>query len=983
MSNKKPVKMTTANNNKNNNNNNIPQSPFFRPSKPKLVTVTQTVTTPRGTHSHILSQTQLLQTSVASHSRDESSTSSPRTPSTAAITTTTTASACTTTQSSSSSPSQTPISFDVLEAKSSLLGTYANLVNAIVGAGIVGIPYALNQTGLLTGIGLILFVAAMTDKSLRLLIETGKWLHVPSYELLMEALFGRPGFIFISLSMFVMSYGGMICYLLIIKDTLPTLLPFVYSTNMTNKNIQLEAEAVEWMKQMVLIGSSVLIILPLSLQRDMAHLSKTSTLSVLFDILLVGIVVIFSPVQESIQANGGLQHVLLKSTIHPSTLFSGLGVLSFAFVCQDSSFLIAGSLHRPTKARWKIVTRYAMITCTILAIIMGVSGYLAFQSSTDGNILNNFSSTSYLTLSPMTYASTSMSDTTTVLPSSSSLSSSSATSPEILLQRHAVRLLSTNTDPPPSTSTKTLTSDSSHIVSATKIGTGSKSSSSSKYHGSSINNSTRPTSTTRSPTPTLLPSQQWAANIARFLLGTTMFFVYPLASFVCRHVLIVLFFQGPIAREGNDHTVLKRADRRIALTVFLYLAALLPALFCDSVGTILAITGAIGGSCLSYVGPGVAYLGAHGQVFLEMVRERWIQGDLKSPLQLDTDDVEKCLSDQEVKYSVLWMFPGPSVSISSKSISQGTTIHRKEDTPLLSRECSKDSLDISSKSNKNALASSAFVSQNDGPLTYWDIFVWYICCMPLWCTIASIGSRNSQAFIHSQREEQRKDKGVRARSKMVKSLNQPSNSFDPSNSITPLRLNHVPSESTKDILEERVSPTRLLKHTFSVPDFDTHRRNHALNMTIKVGDQLLLVPYPSLTSVRAFVDASYGSNQHSNIVDRRINSSYNSYYNDNHHPINIAKSSNYLHSSSTPIQEKEDDLELPIPIFSPHVNIPRNVLIQEDVMTAVDESDEDTDIDEILKTEIEPSWSDFLLSISYIVLGVVAATAGLLSILSE
>ena len=36
---------------------------------------------------------------------------------------------------------------------------------------------------------------------------------------------------------------------------------------------------------------------------------------------------------------------LLKNDIvHPKTVFVGLGVLSFAFVCQHSAFIIAGSL---------------------------------------------------------------------------------------------------------------------------------------------------------------------------------------------------------------------------------------------------------------------------------------------------------------------------------------------------------------------------------------------------------------------------------------------------------------------------------------------------------------------------------------------------------------------------------------------------------------------------------------------------------------
>jgi hypothetical protein len=55
--------------------------------------------------------------------------------------------------------------------KSSILGASSNLVNSIVGAGIIGIPYALRMSGLISGVLLLLLVSVLTDKSLRLLIE--------------------------------------------------------------------------------------------------------------------------------------------------------------------------------------------------------------------------------------------------------------------------------------------------------------------------------------------------------------------------------------------------------------------------------------------------------------------------------------------------------------------------------------------------------------------------------------------------------------------------------------------------------------------------------------------------------------------------------------------------------------------------------------------------------------------------------------------
>ncbi len=66
--------------------------------------------------------------------------------------------------------------------------------------------------------------AILTEKSLRVLVNTAKHVDVPSYETLVESTYGSAGFYFISVNMLIMAYGGCLSYLMIIKDTLPVLL---------------------------------------------------------------------------------------------------------------------------------------------------------------------------------------------------------------------------------------------------------------------------------------------------------------------------------------------------------------------------------------------------------------------------------------------------------------------------------------------------------------------------------------------------------------------------------------------------------------------------------------------------------------------------------------------------------------------------------------------------------------------------------------
>ena len=145
-----------------------------------------------------------------------------------------------------------------------------------------------------------------------------------------------------------------------------------------------------YMSRAVLTISSMIIMLPLCLQRDISALSKTSGMSVAFDCILVLIVGKYSPVPQTIREEGGLVNLISNhSNPNGKTFFIGIGVLCFAFVCQHSAFIIAASLDKPTKQRWNKVTGSALTTCAVLAVAMGVAGYLGFVDDTDGDVLVN------------------------------------------------------------------------------------------------------------------------------------------------------------------------------------------------------------------------------------------------------------------------------------------------------------------------------------------------------------------------------------------------------------------------------------------------------------------------------------------------------------------------------------------------------------------------------------------------------------------
>lgn len=68
-----------------------------------------------------------------------------------------------------------------------------NFTNSILGAGLMGIPYAFRQAGMIPGCLLLVSVGLISDWSVGLMVTSGKRVGARSYQELMRKTFGQPG----------------------------------------------------------------------------------------------------------------------------------------------------------------------------------------------------------------------------------------------------------------------------------------------------------------------------------------------------------------------------------------------------------------------------------------------------------------------------------------------------------------------------------------------------------------------------------------------------------------------------------------------------------------------------------------------------------------------------------------------------------------------------------------------------------------------
>jgi sodium-coupled neutral amino acid transporter 11 len=112
--------------------------------------------------------------------------------------------------------------------KSGLRSAFMNMANSIIGAGIIGQPYAFRQAGLLTGILLLIVLTITVDWTIRLIVINSKLSGSNSFQGTVEHCFGKPGLVAISIAQWAFAFGGMVAFGIIVGDSIPHVLAAVF-----------------------------------------------------------------------------------------------------------------------------------------------------------------------------------------------------------------------------------------------------------------------------------------------------------------------------------------------------------------------------------------------------------------------------------------------------------------------------------------------------------------------------------------------------------------------------------------------------------------------------------------------------------------------------------------------------------------------------------------------------------------------------------
>ncbi|KAM4821533.1 sodium-coupled neutral amino acid transporter 3 isoform 1-T5 [Thomomys bottae] len=297
--------------------------------------------------------------------------------------------------------------FTDFEGKTSFGMSVFNLSNAIMGSGILGLAYAMANTGIILFLFLLTAVALLSSYSIHLLLKSSGIVGIRAYEQLGYRAFGTPGKLAAGLAITLQNIGAMSSYLYIIKSELPLVIQTF---------LNLEEKTSVWYMNgnylVILVSSTV--ILPLALMRQLGYLGYSSgfSLSCMVFFLIAVIYKKFQvpcPLPLSLNGTSNFSHVEMIEekpqlqedleaaafctpnyfTLNSQTAYT-IPIMAFAFVCHPEVLPIYTELKNPSKKKMQHISNLSIAVMYIMYFLAALFGYLTFYDKVESELLHTY-----------------------------------------------------------------------------------------------------------------------------------------------------------------------------------------------------------------------------------------------------------------------------------------------------------------------------------------------------------------------------------------------------------------------------------------------------------------------------------------------------------------------------------------------------------------------------------------------------------------
>uniref|UniRef100_A0AAR2JK55 Sodium-coupled neutral amino acid transporter 7 n=1 Tax=Pygocentrus nattereri TaxID=42514 RepID=A0AAR2JK55_PYGNA len=266
----------------------------------------------------------------------------------------------------------------------SAFGAVFIVVNAALGAGLLNFPAAFNMAGGVTaGVVLQMCMLFFIITGLVILAYCSQVSNESTYQEVVRAVCGKVLGVVCEIAIAVYTFGTCIAFLIIIGDQLDKLIGAMAHESEAAVSSHWFAD-----RRFTITVTSVLIILPLSIPKEIGFQKYASMLSVIgtWYVTIIIIIKYIWPDKDFSPGN------IPTSPASWTDVFNAMPTICFGFQCHVSSVPVFNSMKKAEIRPWGGVVTLGMIICLFVYTGTGVCGFLSFGSNVSQDVLMSYPS---------------------------------------------------------------------------------------------------------------------------------------------------------------------------------------------------------------------------------------------------------------------------------------------------------------------------------------------------------------------------------------------------------------------------------------------------------------------------------------------------------------------------------------------------------------------------------------------------------------
>ncbi|KZF23040.1 amino acid transporter [Xylona heveae TC161] len=263
--------------------------------------------------------------------------------------------------------------------QASWISSVINLVNTIVGAGVLAMPLALSHMGILLGVIVIFWAGLTSGFGLYLQTRCARYLDrgSASFFALSQITYPNAAVIF-DAAIAIKCFGVGVSYLIIIGDLMPDV---VRGFNPNAGDIGFLVDRHFW------VTAFMLIVIPLSFFRRLDSLKYTSVIALISIGYLVILVLYHFIKGDTMEDRGPIRGIHWGGAV---PTLSSFPVVVFAYTCHQNMFSILNEIRDNSPKSTTSVVASSIGSSAAVYALVAITGYLSFGNNVRGNLVGMY-----------------------------------------------------------------------------------------------------------------------------------------------------------------------------------------------------------------------------------------------------------------------------------------------------------------------------------------------------------------------------------------------------------------------------------------------------------------------------------------------------------------------------------------------------------------------------------------------------------------